>query len=135
MFQARRPGARASHRPVRALLGGYDLTGRFSCLLSVCGRNRGFSTAAAAVYYSQPSFISSPGAAAMTLTLEAVYENGVLKPKQPLALVDGTEVRLTLSTVNDDDDPLNAVIGIGESGRTDGADNHDHYIYGTRKRR
>jgi predicted DNA-binding antitoxin AbrB/MazE fold protein len=71
----------------------------------------------------------------MTLTLEAVYENGVLKPKQPLALVEGTEVRLTLSTVNEDDDPLEGVIGIGASGRTDGADSHDRYIYGTRKRR
>ena len=66
----------------------------------------------------------------MTLTVEAVYKNGVLEPKQPLTLAEGTEVRLTLSSVDEDYDPLAAVIGIGDSGRTDGADNHDKYIYG-----
>ena len=48
----------------------------------------------------------------------------------PLTLAEGTEVRLTLSAVDEDYDPLAAVIGIGDSGRTDGADNHDKYIYG-----
>jgi predicted DNA-binding antitoxin AbrB/MazE fold protein len=71
----------------------------------------------------------------MTLTIEATYENGVLKPRQPLALAEGTAVRVTLTTVDEDYDPLEGVIGIGASGRTDGADNHDHYIYGTPKRR
>ena len=66
----------------------------------------------------------------MAITIEATYENGVLKPKQPLALAEGTEVRLTLSPVDEDHDPLEAVIGIGASGRTDGADQHDRYIYG-----
>jgi predicted DNA-binding antitoxin AbrB/MazE fold protein len=132
---ARKPGARALHRPVRALLGGEDLTGRLCLSLSLSGGGRGFAPAAPAVYYRQRSLIPCPGAEAMTLTIEAVYENGVLKPKQPLALVEGTEVRLTLSTVDQDYDPLAGVIGIGDSGRADGADNHDHYIYGTRKRR
>jgi hypothetical protein len=36
--------------------------------------------------------------------------------------------------VDEDYDPLKGVIGIGASGRTDGADQHDHYIYGTPKR-
>ncbi|HTH46656.1 MAG TPA: antitoxin family protein [Candidatus Limnocylindria bacterium] len=63
------------------------------------------------------------------MTIEATYENGVLKPRQPLPLADGAEVRLTISPVGDGDDPLDAVIGIGE-GRPDGADNHDKYIYG-----
>jgi predicted DNA-binding antitoxin AbrB/MazE fold protein len=71
----------------------------------------------------------------MTITVEATFENGLLKPKQPLTMVEGTEVRLTIIPLADDYDPLEAVIGIGESGRTDGADNHDHYIYGTRRRR
>jgi predicted DNA-binding antitoxin AbrB/MazE fold protein len=66
----------------------------------------------------------------MTITIEAIYENGVLKPKAPVALAEGTEVRLTVTLLDDDDDPLAGVIGIGESGRTDGADNHDKYIYG-----
>jgi predicted DNA-binding antitoxin AbrB/MazE fold protein len=71
----------------------------------------------------------------MTVTVEAVYQNGVLKPKQPLSLAEGAEVRLIVSGPDEEPDPLEAVIGIGESGRKDGADNHDHYIYTTRKRR
>jgi predicted DNA-binding antitoxin AbrB/MazE fold protein len=70
----------------------------------------------------------------MTITVEATYEHGVLKPKPPLALAEGTQVRLTVSPVDEDHDPLDAVIGIGDGGRTDGADQHDHYIYGTPKR-
>ena len=66
------------------------------------------------------------------ITIEAVYENGVLKPKEPLALAEGTQVRVAVSTL-DESDPLAAVIGIGE-GPADGADQHDHYIYGTPKR-
>ena len=65
----------------------------------------------------------------MTTTVEAVYENGVLKPRQPLALAEGAAVRLTISPMADDADPLEAVIGIGD-GPADGADNHDKYIYG-----
>jgi predicted DNA-binding antitoxin AbrB/MazE fold protein len=37
----------------------------------------------------------------MTLTIEAVYENGVLKPTQPLPLPDQARVRLTLETTED----------------------------------
>jgi predicted DNA-binding antitoxin AbrB/MazE fold protein len=69
----------------------------------------------------------------MPLTVEAVYENGVLRPKQPLKMAEGARVRLTITPADDNDDPLGAVIGIGESGRTDGADEHDHYIYRTRR--
>jgi predicted DNA-binding antitoxin AbrB/MazE fold protein len=65
----------------------------------------------------------------MTITVEAVYENGMFKFAQPVALADGTPVRLTIATVDEDYDPLDAVIGIGE-GPPDGADNHDKYIYG-----
>jgi predicted DNA-binding antitoxin AbrB/MazE fold protein len=70
----------------------------------------------------------------MTLTIEAVFENGVLRPKKPLTLAQGTEVHLTVRTADEDYDPLEAVIGIGVSGRTDGAGQHDHYIYRTPKR-
>lgn len=65
----------------------------------------------------------------MTLTIDATYENGVLKPRQPLPVTDGAEVRLSISLGDDDYDPLEAVIGIGD-GPSDGADNHDKYIYG-----
>jgi hypothetical protein len=44
-------------------------------------------------------------------------------------------VRVIVTPAGTEDDPLADVIGIGSSGRTDGAANHDHYIYGTRKRR
>ena len=70
----------------------------------------------------------------MNLTIKATYENGVLKPKQPLALAEGAEVELIVHSAEEDYDPFEAVIGIGDSGRTDGADQHDHYIYGTPKR-
>ena len=74
----------------------------------------------------------------MSQTISATYVNGMFKPKEPLALKEGTDVRLTIQPAEeldiDPDDPLAAVIGIGKSGRTDGADNHDHYIYGTAKR-
>ncbi len=68
----------------------------------------------------------------MTLTVEAVFENGVLKPKQPLSLADGTEVRLAVTPMDEDFDPLDAVIGICD-GPPDGAENHDKYIYGDRQ--
>ncbi|NUQ61138.1 MAG: antitoxin family protein [Pirellulales bacterium] len=32
----------------------------------------------------------------MSLTIEATYEDGVLKPKQPLPLEEHTEVRITI---------------------------------------
>lgn len=34
----------------------------------------------------------------MNLTVEAIYEDGVLKPIQPLALVEGTHVSLVITT-------------------------------------
>jgi len=49
------PGAqterRGVSRPVRLLLGGEDPPAAFSCLLSVFDCGRGFSAAAATVYY------------------------------------------------------------------------------------
>jgi predicted DNA-binding antitoxin AbrB/MazE fold protein len=70
----------------------------------------------------------------MRTIIKATFANGVLTPKEPLALDEGAEVEVIVTTPLPDDDPLDAVIGIGESGRTDGADNHDHYIYGTPRR-
>lgn len=66
----------------------------------------------------------------MPMTVEATYEDGVLKPKQPLTLPEGAEVRLTVCALPEPEDPLKDVIGIGQSGRTDGAQNHDKYLYG-----
>ena len=66
----------------------------------------------------------------MTITVEAIYENGVLKPKKPLAITEGTEVELTVRTPANEEDPFADLIGIISTGRTDGAANHDKYIYG-----
>ncbi len=66
----------------------------------------------------------------MSITVEATVENGQLRVKQPLALANGTTVQLTITPVPDQQDPLANVIGIGDSGRTDGPERHDRYIYG-----
>ncbi len=69
----------------------------------------------------------------MTLQFDAVYENGVLRPKQPLILPNGTEVRVAIKTEEPGDDPLAAVIGIAEGPPAgNAADQHDAYIYGRR---
>lgn len=62
----------------------------------------------------------------MSTIIKATYADGALKPKEPLALDEGAEVELIVMTPLPDDDPLDAVIGIGESGRTDGAVGDDH---------
>lgn len=68
----------------------------------------------------------------MTLTVEAVYENGQLRLKEPLALAAGTPVRVTITPVSDDD-PLAGLIGMIDTGHSDGADNHDKYLAGKRR--
>jgi predicted DNA-binding antitoxin AbrB/MazE fold protein len=45
----------------------------------------------------------------MTLTVEAVYENGVLKPARPLPLKEQEQVHLTIQRV---DSPLVQAYGI-----------------------
>jgi predicted DNA-binding antitoxin AbrB/MazE fold protein len=94
----------------------------------------------------------------MTITVNATYEGGVLKPAEPLPLAEHAQVRLTVED--------QAVDGVGQertadapsaepgfsaieqiiaraqalpedvvaSWPTDGASQHDHYIYGTPKR-
>jgi len=42
----------------------------------------------------------------MAIVVEATYQNGILKPKQPLTLAEGTEVRLTISPADEHYDPL-----------------------------
>ena len=48
----------------------------------------------------------------------------------PVVLAEGTSVRVSITPVDDDYDPLDAVIGICKDGPRDGAENHDKYIYG-----
>jgi len=67
----------------------------------------------------------------MTIQFDAVYQGGVFRPKQPIPLPDGIEVRVAIETSDDGEDPLADVIGIGEGpSKGDGADRHDDYIYG-----
>ena len=124
---ARTPSAGAWPGPVRDLLGGETSPAAFR---SVSCSTSQASTPALYLSLNQ----TDSGDPTVTLTIKATYQNGVLKPKEPLALAEGTEVEAVLHPVDEDYDPLEAVIGIGDSGRTDGADQHDHYIYGTPKR-
>ena len=67
----------------------------------------------------------------MTITLEATYENGLLRPKQPLALPEEAAVRLTIQPVEEDIDPLDAAIGICTEGPDISlAERHDEILYG-----
>jgi predicted DNA-binding antitoxin AbrB/MazE fold protein len=66
----------------------------------------------------------------MRISVEATFENGAFKPVKPVSLPEGTAVHLEVSPLEQPRDPLEAVIGIGSSGRSDGAENHDKYIYG-----
>ncbi|MBI3467738.1 MAG: antitoxin family protein [Planctomycetes bacterium] len=64
----------------------------------------------------------------MTITVEATYENGIFKPAEPVTLPEGSQVRLTIVAADEEHDPLAGVIGICETGRTDGAEHHDRYL-------
>jgi predicted DNA-binding antitoxin AbrB/MazE fold protein len=69
----------------------------------------------------------------MTITLEATFENGQLKFKEPLSLAEGTSVRVTIASL-DDQDPFADIIGVCHSGRRDGAAHHDQYLKRKRRR-
>ena len=67
----------------------------------------------------------------MAITVDAIYQNGVLKPVRPLILVEGSEVRLTISPLDEDYDPLEEVIGICDDGpEISLAARHDEFLYG-----
>ena len=63
----------------------------------------------------------------MSISSLATYSQGVLLLPEPLELPEGTKVWLNIQT-NPMTDPLAKVIGIGESGRHDGAGQHDDYL-------
>jgi predicted DNA-binding antitoxin AbrB/MazE fold protein len=67
------------------------------------------------------------------MTFDAIVQNGLLVPKTPLSLPEGTEVQVHIETAQES--PL---VWLGEhavsTGITDAAQQHDHYIYGTPKR-
>jgi predicted DNA-binding antitoxin AbrB/MazE fold protein len=77
---------------------------------------------------------NDPGGRPMSISIEATYKDGVLKPRKRLKLPEGAEVRVTITAVDEVEDPLEKVIGICNTGRTDGAENHDKYLYGKKRR-
>ena len=76
----------------------------------------------------------------MALTIEAVYENGVLKPMQPLPFKEHEKVTLTVVPARPSLTEWIAARAAALPPEVldrlppDGASQHDHYIYGTPKR-
>jgi hypothetical protein len=72
----------------------------------------------------------------MTTAVNAIYENGVFKPKEPLQLQERTEVEVLIPTQSPvDDDPTGwsaarALIGFIDDAPADMAEHHDRYLYG-----
>ena len=79
----------------------------------------------------------------MTIEVDAVYEDGVLKPERPLALKERARVHVTIEAKSDaltdtrnPDDPtgwkaIDALRGIVKDAPPDMAENHDKYLYGS----
>lgn len=64
---------------------------------------------------------------------EALVEKGQLVLREPLALPDGT--RVTVRVEEPGESPLLEIARKAvEMGVEDGAEQHDHYVYGTPKR-
>ncbi len=72
-----------------------SLTGRLFSLPVLLVRQPPFRCGGVGGILSQ-MFGFTCGAKTMTLTIEAIYENGVLKPAQPLPLKEHEKVRITV---------------------------------------
>lgn len=83
----------------------------------------------------------------MTTNLKAIYEQGVLRLNEPLPLPDGAEVDVTVTLEDDNRDRSQGMEDRSwdaltqlldecsiDTGVTDLADQHDHYLYGISKR-
>ena len=79
--------------------------------------------------------------------LKAIYEQGVLRLKEPLSLPDGTQVDVTVTSHNEDNEPSQVMDGRSwdtltqlladcaiDTGVPDLASQHDHYLYGIPKK-
>lgn len=79
----------------------------------------------------------------MTTAVKAIYEHGVFRPKEPVQLEERTEVEVLIPTAaSAEDDPtgwkaIDRLIGIAddEGGPTDVSENHDEYLYGSKRPR
>jgi predicted DNA-binding antitoxin AbrB/MazE fold protein len=71
----------------------------------------------------------------MTETIQVIYENGVLRPLQPLSLQEHQEVQLIVITddlaalVASQRHALADLAGLGSSGHSDISVAHDSYLY------
>jgi predicted DNA-binding antitoxin AbrB/MazE fold protein len=73
----------------------------------------------------------------MTTTIEVVYENGVLRPLTPLALLEGQHVQVVLATT-EMTDPISpslilaeiAALPVEGGGDPLTSRDHDHVLYG-----
>ncbi len=76
----------------------------------------------------------------MTTAVKAVYENGVVKPKEPVHLQLGSDVEVLIPTQSRvDDDPTareaaQAIIGFIDHASADMAERRDWYLHGSRRR-
>ena len=76
----------------------------------------------------------------MAITVDAVYEDGVLKPAEPLPLKEHEAVRVTVAPRQPSLAERIAACARALPAEVldrlppDGASQHDHYIYGTPKR-
>jgi predicted DNA-binding antitoxin AbrB/MazE fold protein len=67
----------------------------------------------------------------MTIQFDAVYQDGVFRPMQPVAIPNGAEVTVVVQSRQATSDPLAGVIGIDDGPVAgDVADQHDNYIHG-----
>lgn len=80
----------------------------------------------------------------MTKTIEAIYEQGVLRLKEPIPLEDGSQVEVIVisreppptrmpSEILSDISKLVEECAV-DTGISDLADQHDHYLYGKPKK-
>ena len=71
----------------------------------------------------------------MVETIPAIYEDGMFKPLQKVDIPDHKHVHIILipdeeaTLISAQKKELSKVIGIGSSGKTDTARNHDKYLY------
>ena len=98
-----RPGAQTERwggtGPVSVVLGGVNSPAAFVSSRRCLGASRRFVAAAPALYYSR-RFAFSLGAGIMAITIEAVYENGVPNPAEPLPLTEHERVQITILSPN-----------------------------------
>jgi predicted DNA-binding antitoxin AbrB/MazE fold protein len=74
------------------------------------------------------------------MTVKAICENGVFKPREPIHLAEHTEVEVVIPAAapSDADDPTGwkaaeALIGFIDDAPADMAEHHDQYLYGAPK--